>query len=62
MKNLTVKEVVYSLNRKNACHVSESEKSIRVASNQGDLGSKSWGKIDFLVNYCGFRIIKEYKR
>lgn len=24
---------------------------------QNDLGNGSWGKIDYLVNHCGFRLV-----
>ncbi len=57
MKNYTISAVSRALNLKASCRVDESDRIVRVAAAQTDLGLKSWGKIDFLVNHCGFRLL-----
>ena len=56
-KNYTIDEVLRALNKKNDCLISETDKIVFILtgkSKKNDLGNKSWGKIDFLVNCCGF--------
>jgi hypothetical protein len=53
-------EVLRSLNKKHDCFINGNEvlilngKSKRYPKKH-DLGNGSWGKIDFLVNHCGYR-------
>ena len=63
MNKLNQTTVIKSLNRKNDIRIIEKSKKLiilnsksRVKSN--DLGGKSWGKIDFLTNHCGYSTIK----
>ena len=61
MKNFKKHEeglILQSLRRKKDILISD---AIYVLSNDSpfkahDLGNKSWGKIDYLVNYCGYFI------
>ena len=32
---------------------------VTLTKNTEPLGNKSWGRIDFLVKYCGFRLVDE---
>lgn len=52
--------VLTSLSKKRDCRVYGME--IQVLTGKGDskiydLGGGSWGKIDYLVNYCHYRIV-----
>lgn len=54
-----VDEVLRSLSRKHDCkvigrsiYILNGKSRSKPATN--DLGNGSWGKIDFLVNYCGY--------
>lgn len=56
-------EVIKSLNRKSDIRISEKSKMLIILTEDSsqrtnDLGGKSWGKIDFLTNHCGFRAKK----
>lgn len=33
-----------------------------VVTDQASLGNKTWGRIDFLVNHCGYRLLDERKK
>lgn len=71
-KLYTEDEVIKSLSRKNDVRINPYRKSIQRLSNviekdggiipnplyKGDLGNKSWGKIDFLRHYCGYTMYK----
>ena len=53
-------EVLHSLGKKQDCRINET--NILVLNGKGkkrqkqhDLRNGSWGKIDYLVNYCGYR-------
>lgn len=57
-RKYNVDEVLRSLSKKSDCKVQGN--TIKVLSGKGqknDLGNKSWGKIDYLTNYCGYRQI-----
>jgi hypothetical protein len=59
----SVDEVLEALKKKKDCKINSQEKIISVLQNKAhgktnDLGNKSWGKIDFLVNYCGYTLLK----
>jgi len=58
MKKHEEEQVVFALNRKNACRVESYRKTIVVKSAKGDLGLGSWGRIDFLRNYCGYSVVR----
>lgn len=52
-------EVIRSLSSKNDIRISKKIIEILIGpKRKGDLGNKSWGKIDFLTNYCGYSIVK----
>jgi hypothetical protein len=63
-------KVVSQLSKKHDVRVTQNRQVLLLngTSNKGqyqlshDLGNKSWGKIDFLVNHCGYRrtIVAEY--
>ena len=51
-------QVVKALNQKHDCRVNSAHKKIEIIKDphgKGDLGNKSKGKIDFLLNYCGYQ-------
>lgn len=57
MKNYIESEVVRSLSKKSDISISQGQKQIVEnwgPSAKGDVGIKSKGKINFLVNYCGY--------
>lgn len=57
-KNYKIDEVLRSLAKKNDCRIVPPNIAIMTGSSaKNDLGNGSWGKIDFLVNHCGFRTI-----
>jgi len=58
MKKYEEQQVVIALNKKNGCQVESYRKTIVVKSAKGDLGIGSWGKIDFLRNYCGYTVVR----
>lgn len=47
--------VVQYLSKKKGCDVSE--KSIKIDSNQSDIGNASWGRIDYLCKMHGYTYI-----
>ena len=58
-KNYSVDEVLKQLYRKHDVKIDSNQKIVRVLCNESrtkinDLGNNSWGKINFLVNYCGY--------
>lgn len=60
-KNYQVDEVLRGLARKHDVKVFGNSIQVLNGKNSsfpklGDLGNKSWGKIDFLKNYCGFKL------
>lgn len=52
-------EVLYRLRKKHDVRITQNKEILvlsQFAKNKlNDLGNGSWGKIDFLVNYCGYR-------
>jgi hypothetical protein len=61
-KNYQIDEVLRSLSRKHDVKVFGTTIQILTGKDLSfprinDLGNKSWGKIDFLKNYCGFKVI-----
>lgn len=55
MKNYDEATCVRELNKKASCEVVGS--AINVLIGATDLGNGSWGKVDFLRRYCGYRQI-----
>lgn len=55
MKNYDEATCVKELNKKVSCKVVGSVINILIGAT--DLGNGSWGKIDFLRRYCGYRQI-----
>jgi hypothetical protein len=60
-KGYNVDEVVSQLYKKHDCKIDSRAKTIQVLNGRSkkqqlknDLGNGSWGKIDFLINHCGF--------
>ena len=54
-------DYIKSLSRKRDCYIDELNTTVVVTIGKrakNDLGSGSWGKIDFLCNKCGFTIVK----
>lgn len=54
MKNYDEASVVRALNKKQGCSVNSVNKVITIDKSADSLGNKSWGRIDFLVNYCKY--------
>ena len=46
--------VIKALNKKRDVKVSQHDKKIEVTINTTDCGNGTWGKIDYLVHYCGY--------
>ena len=46
--------VLRSLARRKGININRSSKIIEISSNASDVGNGSWGKIDYLTNYCGW--------
>lgn len=55
MKNYDEATCVKELNKKVSCEVAGSVINVLIGAT--DLGNGSWGKIDFLRRYCGYRQI-----
>lgn len=55
MKNYDEATCVKELNKKVSCEVVGSVINVLIGAT--DLGNSSWGKIDFLIRYCGYRQI-----
>lgn len=53
MRKYDETQCVRDLNKKHDCRISG--KLIEVSKDNGDVGKKSWGKIDFLCKNCGYR-------
>ncbi len=60
-KKYTLDEVLKSLQRKHDCKVDAAKKTVYTLngknpkhSKTNDLGNRSWGKIDFLVNFNSY--------
>jgi len=34
------------------------ERELIIPRGTDTLGNKSWGKVDFLVNHCGYRLVR----
>ena len=34
------------------------DREIVISTGTTALGNKSWGKVDFLVNHCGYRLVR----
>lgn len=46
--------VIKALNKKRDVKVSQYDKKIEVTIGTTDCGNGTWGKIDYLVHYCGY--------
>lgn len=63
-KQHTLDEVIRSLSAKKDCKFADTGKQAIFILTKGsaeekkDLGNKSWGKIDYLVHYCGFMLFR----
>lgn len=55
MKHYDEARVVNQLNRRPG--VSVANKMVKVIKDNHSCGIRSWGKIDFLIHYCGYRYI-----
>lgn len=56
-KNYTEDYCVKLINRKFTAEVNTVDKIIYVLRGTNEIGRKSWGKIDYLVNYCRYKVI-----
>ncbi len=56
-KNYDEVSVIRSLSKKNDISVDSRRKVIEVVKNSSNVGNGSWGKIDYLCNYHGYRAI-----
>lgn len=57
-KNYDEASVIRSLSRKNSCSINYGMQRVIEVEKDGDLGNGSWGKIDYLVNYCGYSVVR----
>lgn len=46
--------VVRALSKKKSIKIDVATKHVKVAKDAMDVGNGSWGKIDYLCNYCGY--------
>lgn len=46
--------VVRRLSKKASININAREKTIEIVKDNTDVGIRSWGKIDYLCNYCGY--------
>lgn len=53
MKHYDETQCICALSKKHDCRISG--KLIEVSKDNGDVGKKSWAKIDFLCKCCGYR-------
>ena len=60
-----VDEVIKALSRKKDLTIKQNIQQIQVLNGEGlkakpkmnDIGHRSWGKIDYLVNYCSYSLV-----
>ena len=58
-KNYQIDEVLRALSKKKDVRIDNKQIFVIVGDNaQNDLGNGSQGKIDYLVNYCGYSKIR----
>ena len=57
MRNYDETKCVNAINRKPSVQVTLADKLIEVVKESPDVGNSTWGKIDYLCNYCGYRYI-----
>ena len=54
-----IEKVLRSLGKKQDCRINGTDILVLTGNGkrkkQHDLGNKSWGKIDYLVNHCGYK-------
>lgn len=55
MKNYDETQCIRALSKKHDCRIHGN--LIEVSKDNGDVGKKSWSKIDFLCKKCGYRYI-----
>lgn len=55
MKNYDEATCIRELNKKTSCEIVGSVINVLIGAT--DLGNGSWGKVDFLRRYCGYRQI-----
>ena len=54
MKKYDETSVLRNLARRKGIVIDYSTKVIKVSNNATDVGNSTWGKIDYLTNYCGW--------
>ena len=54
MKKYDETSVLRNLARRKGINIDYSAKVIKVSNSATDVGNSTWGKIDFLTNYCGW--------
>jgi hypothetical protein len=52
--------VVRELNRTQGVSINQASKVINVNKHNHSLGNRGWGKVDFLIHYCGYYLSWEY--
>lgn len=62
-KNYNVDEVLRILSKKHDIKINVNTKHLEILKHNSpnaacDLGNKSWGKVDFLVNYQGYTMTR----
>lgn len=57
-------EVLRILSRKRDVKIDTQRKVVQVKRGSIEVGNGSWGKIDFLSNYCGYKsmIVEDFSR
>ena len=57
MKELNMDKVIRELKRVPGVSININTNSV-IIKKDAAIGSKTWGKIDFLINHCGFKLIR----
>ena len=57
-KNYTADYVINILNRNPNVYVDPIHQTIEIVRDADTIGNHSWGKIDYLVHYCNYVVIK----
>lgn len=57
-KNYTADYVINILNRNPSIYVDPIRQIIKIVRGADTIGNRSWGKIDFLVHYCNYVVVK----
>jgi hypothetical protein len=61
-KNYDEASIIKILNRVQGVSVNQADKIINVNKHNHSLGNSGWGKVDFLIHYCGYYLSWDYDK